>query len=143
MTFGEKVRAERKKLGLTQTELAEKMGVSLRTISTWERDAALPRNRKTYEKLAEVLNVSRSYLLNDDEAFIMDASEKYGYRGKQGAEKLTREITGLFAGGTLEEEDMDALMFAVQKAYVDAKEKNKKYTPKKYLGSEDAKDETK
>ena len=31
------------------------------------------------------------------------------------------------------EEDMDALMLAVQQAYVDAKKKNKKYTPKKYL----------
>ncbi len=31
------------------------------------------------------------------------------------------------------EEDMDALMFAVQQAYVDAKRENKKYTPKKYL----------
>ena len=34
-------------------------------------------------------------------------------------------------------------MYAVQKAYVDAKRKNKKYTPPKYLGNEDAADETK
>ena len=30
------------------------------------------------------------------------------------------------------EEDMDELMLAIQEAYVDAKRRNKKYTPKKY-----------
>ena len=45
-------------------------------------------------------------------------------------------MTGLFAGGEMAEEDMDALMLAVQQAYVDAKRKNRKYTPKKYLSEE-------
>ncbi len=73
-----------------------------------------------------------NYLLSDDDAFVLDASEQFGYRGKKGAEKLVQELTGLFAGGELAEEDMDALAFAVQEAYVEAKKKNKKYTPKKY-----------
>ena len=86
-----------------------------------------------YAKLAETLGVPVNYILSEDDAFILDAEEQFGYRGKKGAQQLTREITGLFAGGELAEEDMDALMFAVQQAYVEAKTKNKKYTPKKYL----------
>lgn len=75
-----------------------------------------------------------NYLLSDDDAFVLDASEQFGYRGKKGAEKLVQELTGLFAGGELAEEDMDAMMKAIQEAYWIAKEKNRKYVPKKYRG---------
>ena len=61
------------------------------------------------------------------------AQREYGYRGRKGAEKLITEVTGLFAGGEMAEEDMDELMLAIQEAYIDAKKRNKKYTPKKYL----------
>lgn len=132
MTFGEKVKTERKKFRMAQDDLAEAMGVSRRTVTSWETDKTFPRTKQVYQKLAEVLHVPLNYLLTDDEAFILEAEEAFGYRGKKGAEKLTQEISGLFAGGELAEEDMDALMFAIQQAYVDAKRKNKKYTPKKY-----------
>jgi transcriptional regulator with XRE-family HTH domain len=132
MTFGEKVREARKKLNISQDDLSNKMGVSRRTVTSWETDKSFPRTRKVYEKLADTLDVPLNYLLSDDDAFVLDASEQFGYRGKKGAEKLVQELTGLFAGGELAEEDMDALAFAVQEAYVEAKKKNKKYTPKKY-----------
>ena len=131
MTFGEKIREARKKLNMSQDDLAEKIGVSGRTITSWETGRALPRTRNVYEKLSEALNTSG--LLSPDEAFIMESEEQFGYRGRKGAEKLVQELTGLFTGGEMAEEDMDALMLAVQQAYVDAKRKNKKYTPRKYL----------
>jgi len=40
----------------------------------------------------------------------------------------------LFAGGEMAEEDMDAFMFVVQQAYLDAKMKNRKYAPGKAEG---------
>lgn len=132
MTFGEKVKKARKELGLTQTQLGEKIGVSRRTITSYEADAFPPRTRELYCKLAEVLGVNVNYLLTQEDEFVMEAGEKYGYRGKKGAETLVNELTGLFAGGELAEEDMDELMLAIQKAYVIAKENNRKYTPKKY-----------
>ena len=132
MTFGEKVKKARKELGLTQTQLGEKIGVSRRTITSYEADAFPPRTRELYCKLAEVLGVNVNYLLTQEDEFVMDAGEKYGYRGKKGAETLVNELTGLFAGGDRAEEDMDELMLAIQKAYVIAKENNRKYAPKKY-----------
>lgn len=132
MTFGEKVKKARKELGLTQTQLGEKIGVSRRTITSYEADAFPPRTRELYCKLAEVLGVNVNYLLTQEDEFVMNAGEKYGYRGKKGAETLVNELTGLFAGGELAEEDMDELMLAIQKAYVIAKENNRKYAPKKY-----------
>ena len=136
MTFGEKVKDARTKHGFSQVELAEKVGKSRRTIIDWENDKALPRTRNVYEDLAKILEVPVSYLLTDDAEFIVSAEEQFGYRGRKDAEELVSELTGLFAGGEMAEEDMDALMLAVQQAYVDAKRNNKKYTPKKYLKGE-------
>ena len=136
MTFGEKVKDARTKHGFSQVELAEKVGKSRRTIIDWENDKALPRTRNVYEDLAKILEVPVSYLLTDDAEFIVNAEEQFGYRGRKDAEELVSELTGLFAGGEMAEEDMDALMLAVQQAYVDAKRNNKKYTPKKYLKGE-------
>ena len=72
------------------------------------------------------------YLMTDEAAFVTKAEEDFGYRGKKGAQKLVKEINGLFAGGELAEEDMDNFLLAVQQAYIDAKKRNKKkYSPKK------------
>ena len=45
---------------------------------------------------------------------------------------MVNEIAAQFAGGELSEEAMDGVMAALNRAYWIAKEKNKKYTPKKY-----------
>lgn len=45
MKFGEKIRMERKRAGLTQQDLADAVGVSLRTIANYERQGKLPKKR--------------------------------------------------------------------------------------------------
>ena len=132
MRFGEKVRELRTKCGMTQAELAKKAGLGLKTITNYEGGATYPQNREIYVKLAEVLGCEADYLRSENEDFIAMAQREYGYRGKKGAEKLVEELTGLFAGGEMAEEDMDEMMLAIQEAYIIAKKKNKKYTPKKY-----------
>lgn len=132
MRFGEKVRELRTKCGMTQAELAKKAGLGLKTITNYEGGATYPQNREIYVKLAEVLGCEADYLRSENEDFIAMAQREYGYRGKKGAKKLVEELTGLFAGGEMAEEDMDEMMLAIQEAYIIAKKKNKKYTPKKY-----------
>ena len=136
MTFGEKIREERRKQNLTQKELADKIGVTNRVITSYETGKSFPRTRDAYKRIADALGINVNYLLSDDEAFILEAKENFGYRGKKGAEKLMSEVTGLFSSGEMAEEDMDELMLAIQEAYIDAKKRNKKYTPKKYLQSD-------
>ena len=58
MTFGEKVRKARKELGLKQSELAEKLGVTTRVISTYETNSSRPRGLEKYKKLASCLEVA-------------------------------------------------------------------------------------
>lgn len=71
-------------------------------------------------------------LLGTDGMLVAQAAEQYGARGAKQAQQLTDEVTGLFTGGELAQDDMDVMMQAIMDAYWLAKEKNKKYTPKKY-----------
>ena len=136
MTFGEKVRNERNRLGLSQDELAEKIGVTRRVISSYENDSSRPRGTERYNKLADALGVNINYLLSEDEAFIANVEDNYGRRGAKQANELLAEVTGLFAGGEMADEDMREMVDAIQEAYLIAKKKNKKYTPKKYRKDE-------
>lgn len=133
MKFGEKVRLLRNEKKLSQTELGQLCGLSLRTIRNYEVDGRYPKQRSVYTKLANALECDVNYLLSEDEEFVLQAQQTYGYKGARQAEELVANISALFAGGEMHEEDKDAMMRALQEAYWIAKEKNKeKYTPKKY-----------
>lgn len=137
MKFGEKLRELRKQKHLSQTELGAAVGVSLRTLRGWEVEGRYPKQRELYAKLAEVLECDVDYLLTEKEAFITDSADRFGYRGERDARALVEDLTGLFAGGQMAEEDMDALMLAVQEAYVEAKRRNReKYAQKKNRSAE-------
>ena len=114
MTFGEKVKAERTKLGITQEELAAKIGVTVRVICSYENDKSRPRGTERYKKLAEALDVNVNYLLSEDDAFIAEVEDEYGCRGARQAQELLAEVTGLFAGGEMADEDMREMVDAIQ-----------------------------
>jgi transcriptional regulator with XRE-family HTH domain len=59
--LGQRVAAQRKLAGLTQEELAEKVGVAPETISRLERGASVP-SLASIEKIAHVLNVEMPVL---------------------------------------------------------------------------------
>ena len=61
-SIGETISSLRKKKGMTQNELAEKMNVTDKAVSKWERDLSCP-DINTISKLADVLGVSVEELL--------------------------------------------------------------------------------
>lgn len=130
MSFGKKLRQLREEKGLTQAELADVLGTSLKTISNYEVKNTRPRKMEMYEKIAVYFEVDINYLLTKENTFVLSAGEKYGYQGAKDAEELLASMTGLFAGGELPEEDKDALFEAIQAAYWEAKLENKKYAGK-------------
>lgn len=137
MRFSDKLKELRAKKKVTQVEVAKAVGLPRRTYISYEREGRYPRDKKVYKDLADYFKVDLDYLIGGDEKFILDASEKYGNRGKRQAEELVAELSGLFAGGELSEEDMGEVVIALQQAYWDCKKDNKKYTPKKYLSDEE------
>ena len=132
MKFCEKLKEARTKAGLKQEELAKALGVSLRTISNYESGERYPKKREVYYKLAELFHTEENYFLNEGEEFMLAAAKEYGTKGAKQARALVEEVSGLFSGGGLADEDLDEMMRGIQEAYWIAKEKNKKYTPKKY-----------
>ena len=64
LIMGDRIREARKKLDLTQEQLAEKLDVTFTYISSIERGLKLP-SMPLFIKLVEVLDVSADYLLRD------------------------------------------------------------------------------
>ena len=137
MKFGEKLREARLKKGLSQAKLAEMTGVAKRTLINYENNGILPKQKDTYFNLAKALEIDANVLMDDNAEFVTQAAEVYGSRGAKQALHLVQEITGLYAGGELEEEDMDAMMKAIQDAYWIAKQKNRRHVNKRFLSEEE------
>jgi transcriptional regulator with XRE-family HTH domain len=135
MDFKERLRAEREKAGLTQVELAHKAGLADRTIQNYERGTRAPQTIKIISDIAKVLGVTAEYLLGEGGMLIVQAREKGGAKASRDIQELVTEVSGLFAGGELSDEDKDAAIRALTHAYWESKEINKKYTPKKYSRS--------
>lgn len=129
MRFNERLKNLREKKGLTQAQLSDRVGISSRMIQKYESGASRPRFDAA-EKLAAALEISVSELLGESGSFVVQAADRYGSRGARQAQELMDEVTGLFAGGEMADEDMDAMMKAISDAYWIAKEKNKKFNCK-------------
>ena len=66
MTMGQRIAQERKKLGISQEMLGEKLGVSRQAISKWESDGAVPEIDKIIV-LSKLFDVSVGWLLGVEE----------------------------------------------------------------------------
>ena len=64
-TFGDRVTGAREARGMTRRELADRLGVRVKTLESWEEDRADPRANKL-QMLAGVLGVSRMWLLTGE-----------------------------------------------------------------------------
>ena len=66
MTVGEKIQFYRKKIGLSQEELGQKLLVSRQTVSLWEMDKTMP-TVDNLVRLKEIFGVSVDRILSDSE----------------------------------------------------------------------------
>lgn len=72
-------------------------------------------------------------ILTGEEGEIIErAREMYGSKDVREINDLIEEVSGLFAGGELPEEDKDNMMKAFTDIYFLSKEKNRRFVPKKY-----------
>lgn len=61
MTVGERIKLARKKAGMTQADLAQKLGIPFQGVSQWERDIRNPKI-ETLRRIAEALNCPLVFL---------------------------------------------------------------------------------
>ena len=67
MKLNEKIYKHRRQLGISQEELAERLGVTRQAVSKWELGASLP-ELDTVVALAKTFGVTTDYLLTETEA---------------------------------------------------------------------------
>jgi len=121
MLFGEKLRRLRQEQGWTQQELAQKLGVSLRTITNYEKRKMYPKQTSIYHIIGDVFGVSVDYLLGDE-----DDAPLPEQTNKRELQALLNDVDALFAGGEIDESEKDKVMRTIQEIYWRAKEKNLK-----------------
>ena len=68
MIFADKLINLRKKAGMSQEELADRLGVSRQSVSKWEGAQSIPDINKVIE-LSNIFGVSTDYLLKDELEF--------------------------------------------------------------------------
>ena len=132
MAFKDRLRDMRVQARITQKGLASAVGITEQSIQNYELGTRKPNNMEVVQKIADALHTTTEYLLGSEETFVIEAHEKGGAKSARDVNELVSEVTALFAGGTLDENAKEGVMAAINRAYWDAKEKNKKYTPKKY-----------
>jgi len=133
MKFGDKVREQRKKAGLSQADVAAAIGVTKRTLINYEGGTSYPQDRSVYIKLAKFFDVDVNYFLTENEEFLTLAAESYGKRGQDQANLILQQAAALFAGGELSETDQLAFIHNMQALFLESKQIAKeKFTPNKY-----------
>lgn len=135
--------------GLTQVEMAGKLGISRSTIGMYETGAREP-DFETLEKIADFFNIDTDYLLGRTNkiTILPETAGRNHFENKilthkderdiekildQTREQLTSQEGLMFDGDPASPEAVESILAAMQIGMEMAKKKNKeKYTPKKY-----------
>lgn len=135
MTFAEKVKIARQGVKMTQHELSTAIGVSRRTIASYETGRSKPRGAILWN-LAASLKVSSDYLLLDEVDDPREGIEKvpyvkairdlYGSHAAAQVDDLLNQDRALFAGGKIHQDSKDAFFEAIMKAYITVKDREQK-----------------
>lgn len=74
-TFGDRVAAAREQGGMTQAQLARRLGVKASTLRSWENDLSEPRANRL-SMMAGLMNVSMMWLLNGEGAGVSNPDDE-------------------------------------------------------------------
>lgn len=92
MGIGNRIKILRKKTGLTQPELAEKIGVHETTIRRWELEKDRGPDGKSVNKIATILNTTPEYLLTGDDKTLNNLNETDSESGQLVFEEGNRKL---------------------------------------------------
>lgn len=126
MEFGEKLKKLRLEHQMTQSQVADYIGVTYQTCLSYEAGKSYPRRSGILEKLAELFNCDPEYLFSEKNAFETRAERMYGTVGTKDAYFLAEELSSIFAGKELSETDADTIMEKLEMAYWDYRRNSRK-----------------
>lgn len=114
MDFKSKIRLLRRESGLTQREIAEKIGVTYRTYQNYEAGASSP-SGAVLARISSLFGVSMDML--------GDGHEQIAKNTENGElDALLSEMQALFSGGKLRDDDKKYVIDALTEAYYRTKD---------------------
>ncbi|MBE6679888.1 MAG: helix-turn-helix transcriptional regulator [Ruminococcaceae bacterium] len=113
MEFKKRIKLLRRERGMTQREVAEKIGVTYRTYQNYEAGVSTPQS-KVLARLSHVFEVSMDMLTGD-----VAVAEP---TGNSELDELLSEMKALFSGGKLRDEDKKYVIEALTEAFWRTKE---------------------
>lgn len=145
MSIGKNIKYQRERNNLTQTGLAELLGVSNKTVSSWEIDRTEPKIGMV-EKICEALHCKKTDIVGSDlpiaETNSLDWQPELTEKDERDiARQLEKTLADLessqdalmFSGEPLDDETRELLKISLENSIRVAKiAAKKKYTPKKY-----------
>jgi putative transcriptional regulator len=93
MEFSERLKDLRKQAGLTQVDVAGKLGISQQAYASWERGTKKP-TQENLVKIAQILNVSVDYLVGnlEEKSDALDNIELLFRMNSKGLTEKEKEI---------------------------------------------------
>ena len=91
MTIAERIRLTRQQKKMSQTELASKAGINLKSLSRYELDASIP-PANALKDIADALGVSSDTLLSDEQISIKDKELLKKFEAIQSIEGDTKNM---------------------------------------------------
>ena len=137
MNIGDNIKKMRELRGLKQSDLAEILNISDKTVSSWEINRTEPK-MGMIEKICKALNCKKTDIIGDDESNVLSHKDEKDIAKtlEETLSQLENDQEGLlFSGEALDDETRELLKISLENsirmAKITAKEK---FTPKKYRG---------
>lgn len=137
MSVSDKIKHLRESMGLTQTELGEKLGVKKNAVSKWEcgRVEDIPTSK--IKAMAVLFDVPPSYLIDDEIELKSTLTEKDKRDIARDLEQMMDQLEDsddlMFDGNPISDEARASIRNALQMGLEIANVKNKeRFTPKKF-----------
>lgn len=119
MIFGQKLRELRKAHNnMSQSQLAEHLQVSLRTVRGWELEGRSPKSVALYQKIADLFECDLNVLMSDNSSLSYPTTP---VSSTEEIRQLTNRLAEHFTSGSLSANEMDIIMKTLQNAYWQAK----------------------
>lgn len=135
MNIGDNIKRIRELRGLKQSELAEILNISDKTVSSWEINRTEPK-MGMIEKICQALNCKKTDIIGDDAPAALSHKDERDIAKslEETLSQLENDQEGLlFSGEALDDETRELLKISLENSIRMAKiTAKKKFTPKKY-----------